>query len=230
VVSTGRSDAQLLDDAVWHSLAGPHAAFAEVAGEARRYPPDVSPFAALASGRSAAWTDLARLVGPGGTVALTGAHVPPPGWTVERTYDVVQMVDDAVRGAEDDEAGILTTTDVPEMLDLTARTRPGPFLPRTIELGTYLGMRRDGRLIAMAGERLHPLGWSEISAVCTDPDFQGQGLARRLMLALVAQIHARRDRAMLHVLIDNVSAIRVYDRLGFVTRRHTAMRVCRAPA
>jgi predicted GNAT family acetyltransferase len=76
--------------------------------------------------------------------------------------------------------------DVPEMLELTARTKPGPFLPRTIDMGTYLGIRRDGRLVAMAGERLHPAGWTEISAVCTDEAWRGQGLSSRLILALGA--------------------------------------------
>ena len=88
--------------------------------------------------------------------------------------------------------------DVPEILDLVARTQPGPFRPRTIELGTYLGFRHDGALVAMAGERLHPAGWTEISAVCTDPAYRGRGLATRLVSAVGAGIAERGDRVLLH--------------------------------
>ncbi|GAA4584688.1 hypothetical protein GCM10023194_25190 [Planotetraspora phitsanulokensis] len=99
----------------------------------------------------------------------------------------------AVSGAPDGEAVRLTAVDAPELLNLAERTRPGPFLPRTVELGTYLGIRRHGTLVAMAGERLHPTGWTEISAVCTDAAFRGQGLASRLILAVAASIRPRGD-------------------------------------
>jgi predicted GNAT family acetyltransferase len=116
------------------------------------------------------------------------------------------------------------------MLDLVARTEPGPFRKRTIELGTYLGIRRDGRLIAMAGERLHPPGWTEISAVCTDPGYRGHGLATRLVRAVAAGIRARGETPFLHAAADNTYAIRMYERLGFTLRRTTTFRAVRIPA
>jgi predicted GNAT family acetyltransferase len=96
-------------------------------------------------------------------------------------------------------------------------------------MGTYLGIRRGGRLVAMAGERLHPQGWTEISAVCTDAEHRGQGLASRLVRAVAAGIHARGDRALLHAAATNTGAISVYLGLGFELRRHTSFRLLRAP-
>ena len=119
--------------------------------------------------------------------------------------------------------------DVPDILRLVERTKPGPFLSRTIELGSYLGIRRGGELVAMAGERLRPPGWTEISAVCTDPQFRGQGLATRLTLAVSAAIQARGQTPFLHVMATNVTAIRLYESLGFRFRRAAPFVVARAP-
>ena len=137
------------------------------------------------------------------------------------SLDGVQLVDDGLAAAPDPEAVRLGPADVPEMLDLVERTRPGPFLPRTVELGTYLGIRRNGALIAMAGERLHPPGWTEISAVCTDPDFRGEGLATRLILAVAHGIRERGETPFLHTAASNTNAIRLYESLGFRLRRRT---------
>jgi predicted GNAT family acetyltransferase len=104
------------------------------------------------------------------------------------------------------------------MRDLVARTRPGPFLPRTIATGTYLGVVEDGALVAMAGERLHPPGYTEISAVCTDAAYRGRGLATRLVLAVAAGIRDRGEVPFLHAAADNVTAIRLYAELGFRLR------------
>lgn len=123
----------------------------------------------------------------------------------------------------------LGTEDVPDMLDLVARTKPGPFWPRTRELGTYLGVRVDGVLVAMAGERLRPPGWTEISAVCTAVDARGQGHAARLVNALATRIVARRERPFLHVAEANTGAIALYERLGFKTRRPVTFRGFRTP-
>jgi predicted GNAT family acetyltransferase len=107
------------------------------------------------------------------------------------------------------------------------RTKPGPFLARTIELGSYFGIRRDSVLIAMAGERLRPPGWTEISAVCTDVEYRGKGLASRLMKAVGAGILARSERPLLHAASDNTNAIRLYQDLGFSPRRHISFEVVR---
>jgi ribosomal protein S18 acetylase RimI-like enzyme len=220
-----------LDGAAWASLSGEHRRFAETYGQAARYDPEVAPFHALPPDPDgSAWADLAKLAGPGSELTLNGPAVPlPAGWEVIRHLDGVQLVGDDFFGEPDAEAVPLGLEDVPEVLDLVARTEPGPFRKRTIELGTYLGIRRDGRLIAMAGERMHPPGWTEISAVCTDPAYRGQGLAGRLMRAVAAGIRARGETPFLHAAATNTSAIRLYESLGFTFRRHTAFRLLRVP-
>jgi predicted GNAT family acetyltransferase len=132
-------------------------------------------------------------------------------------------VDDAL------DARPLDRTDVPEMLALVERTRPGPFFERTIELGGYVGVRRGGALVAMAGERMRPPGYAEISAVCTDPAYRAQGLGAGLVKFVARSIGARGETPMLHVIEDNVSAIRVYERVGFTTRTVIDVVGARAP-
>jgi ribosomal protein S18 acetylase RimI-like enzyme len=221
-----------LDNPVRSSLTGPHAGFAQRHGRALRYPADVSPFAALPDRPDDGdWADLAALTGPGAAVGLAGVQaLPPEGWTVTPIGEGVQLVDAGVEAATDGETVQLTPADVPEMLDLTARTNPGPFLPRTAELGTYLGIRRGGALVAMAGERLHPPGWTEISAVCTDAEWRGHGLATVLVRALAAGIRARGETPFLHALAGNTSAIRLYEALGFRLRTAMVFTAVAAPA
>jgi ribosomal protein S18 acetylase RimI-like enzyme len=217
---TETTDASALDHSAWTSLTGPHARFAEIVGHAARYPADVSPFAAIdPRGGVQAWDDLAALLGPGGMAPVSGAGlVPPDDWEVVVRIAGVQMIDMAVAAVEDPETIRLGGPDVPEMLELVGRTQPGPFLRRTIEMGNYLGIRRNGILVAMAGERLHPPGWTEISAVCTDEAYRGQGLGSRLVKAVVAGIRQRRESAFLHATASNVNAIRLYESLGFALR------------
>ncbi|WP_055702486.1 GNAT family N-acetyltransferase, partial [Streptomyces silaceus] len=221
-----------LDNPAYASLSGPHAHLAEWHGRVVRYPTDVSPWLALPDDLTATdWADLAELAGAGAEVPLPGVTADPPdGWELTFEMPGVQLVDDAVAAAPDPEAVRLGPADVPEMLDLVERTRPGPFLPRTVELGTYLGLRRDGALVAMAGERLHPPGWTEISAVCTDPAYRGQGLATRLVLAVAHGIRARGETPFLHTSARNTGAIRLYESLGFRLRRTTEFRAARVPA
>lgn len=220
-----------LDNPALASLTGPHAHFAVRRGHVLRYPVDVSPWLALPDDPTDDdWADLAALVGPGGEAPLAGFNGPTPeGWEVTFSLDGVQLVDDGLAAAPDAEAVRLGPADVPEMLDLVERTRPGPFLPRTVELGTYLGIRRGGALIAMAGERLHPPGWTEISAVCTDPDFRGEGLATRLILAVAHGIRERGETPFLHTAASNTNAIRLYESLGFKLRRSTRFMAARVP-
>lgn len=220
-----------LDNPVYTSLTGPHAPFAERRGSALRYPVDVSPFGALPANPGAEdWADVAALVGAGGIVALATVGVtPPPDWEVLFRGTGVQLVDDGVAAAPDAEAVRLTPADVPEMLALVERTKPGPFLARTIELGAYLGIRREGALIAMAGERLRPPGWTEISAVCTDAAHRGQGISTRLVHAVVHGIRERGDTAFLHAAGDNTNAIRLYESLGFRLRRTATFQAARVP-
>jgi ribosomal protein S18 acetylase RimI-like enzyme len=213
---------QALDNPVWTSLNLAHGHLAQLKGQAARFPADVSPFAAFADGATgAAWDDLAALVQPGETVALNGAPpAPPAGWQLRRIPGV-QLVDTSMRAEPLPEAVPLSADDVPEMLDLIARTNPGPFAPRTIELGRFLGVRHEGALVAMAGERFRVPGWVEISAVCTDPALRGRGLSTALVRAIAAGIRAGGDIPFLHAAVGNERAIRLYLALGFTQRRET---------
>ncbi|MBA2813376.1 GNAT family N-acetyltransferase [Streptomyces sp. KM273126] len=222
----------VLNNPALASLTGPHARFAERRGRILRYPADVSPWLALPDEPDADdWADVAALAGPGAEIELPGFQgALPDGWDVTFSVDGVQLVDQGMAAAPDPEAVRLGPADVPEMLGLVERTRPGPFLPRTVELGTYLGIRRGGVLVAMAGERLHPPGWTEISAVCTDPDFRGEGLATRLIRAVAHGIRERGETPFLHTGAGNTGAIRLYETLGFRLRRTTRFSAVRVPA
>ncbi|SHH63800.1 GNAT family N-acetyltransferase [Streptomyces sp. 3214.6] len=233
-----------LDNAVWAALTGPHAHLAERSemgvppaegcgsvGLAARYPADVYAFAALADPADpAAWADLHTLAGPGTTVRIKPVDRVPDGWDVVGRGEGVQLVATAALWTEPaPEAVPLGPDDVPEILDLIARTRPGPFLKRTVALGTYLGIRHEGRLVAMAGERLRLPGWTEISAVCTDPAHRGRGLGTRLIRAVADGIRDRGDTPFLHAAADNTPAIRLYESLGFTLRRRSTIASVRTP-
>ncbi|MFJ8750147.1 GNAT family N-acetyltransferase [Streptomyces sp. NPDC102441] len=221
-----------LDNPARASLTGPHAHFAERYGRILRYHPDVTPWLALPDVPDPQdWADVAALAGPGASVTLTAFREPPPAdWEIVFQAEGVQLVDESVDAAPDPEAVLLGPADVPDMLALVERTRPGPFLPRTVELGTYLGIRRAGVLVAMAGERLHPPGWTEISAVCTDSSVRGQGLATRLVRAVAHGVRERGETPFLHAAASNTSAIRLYESLGFTLRRTTAFLSALVPA
>lgn len=220
-------DAGILENPVWSSLAGAHASLARVLNSARRYPGDVSVLSAVAPGADAiAWQDLRTLQQSGERTVLFGPapriDAPPPGWEVALEFSGLQLVaGERVVGVVDPDAVTLGTADVPDMLDLVARTEPGPFGPGTHRMGNFVGFRdpHDGRLLAMAGERLRPTGWVEISAVCTDPSARGRGLASRLLGTVVAGIRAGGSLPMLHVAGTNHGAIRVYEQLGFEVSR-----------
>ncbi|GAB3975650.1 GNAT family N-acetyltransferase [Actinoallomurus acanthiterrae] len=225
-------DVVALDDPVGESLRGHHAHLARRFGRAATYLPEVATFSAVtADPDPGEWADLARLLGPGEFADMFSCPaIPPSDWEPVFVLEGRQMVwpGSIPPGAE---AGVieLGADSVPEMLDLVARAEPGPFWPRTHELGTYLGVRDNGTLVAMAGERLRPPGWTEISAVCTAPEARGRGHAARLVRALVARIVARDERPFLHVAETNTGAIALYERLGFETRKHVTFRGFRTP-
>jgi ribosomal protein S18 acetylase RimI-like enzyme len=207
----------VLDRPVWHSLVGAHAHLARRHGIAAAYDPEVSPFAGTAENGDAAWADLRILLGRQSAL-LPGSPFPLPlDVRVPFRAPVLQMVAADWRPEPDPEAIELGPADAAEMHDLATRTKPGPFELRTHELGRYVGYRVDGKLVAMAGERFRPPGYTEVSAVCTDPEFRGRGYAERAMRTIGAGIVARGEIPFLHVATDN-PAISIYERLGFVTR------------
>lgn len=238
------ADPQLLNDPVWNALTGPHRHFAVAThgdnGTARalRYRVDVAPFAVLRDVTDhRAWHDLAELCGPEGRAALESpgsqAISAPPGWTVTTVFSLAQMI--APTNGLTPDASLPTETpvaldmrDAAEMIALAELTRPGPFTASTVELGGYLGVRRAGRLVAMAGRRMHVPGWIEISAVCTHPDHRGQGLSRTLTTAVEAAIRQQGHRAFLHVLHENTAALELYRGLGFTTRADMTITVVRS--
>jgi len=227
----------VLENPVWHALTGTHATVAQRSGSAARYVPDVAVFAALSDDTTpAAWDALAALVGPGGTAFLARRDLAvPDGWTERFNAPCRQMLlrdpSALAEGPADPSSPLvaLGAADVPEMLALVRRTRPGPFVTRTVELGTYLGVRDGDQLVAMAGERLHPPGFTEISVVCTDPAYRGRGLASRLVAGIVGGIRARDETPFLHLTVDNDAAHRVYAALGFETRTFLSVVGVQAP-
>jgi ribosomal protein S18 acetylase RimI-like enzyme len=218
-----------LDNPVYASLTGPHAALARRAGHAVRYPADITPFCGLPAEPSLEdWAEMTGLFSPGEAALFPGlGGTPPAGWEVLGQGDGVQLVANGIDAKPDPEAVALGPDDAAEMIALADRARPGPFGLRTVELGGYLGIRRDGELVAMAGERLHPPGFSEISAVCTDAAWRGHGFASRLTLAVAAAIQDRGETPFLHAVATNANAIRLYKSLGFTHRRDILFRQIR---
>lgn len=212
-----------LDRPVWASLTTRHAQLALGNGLAKRYPPDVNRFASACDDGPEAAQALAALIEPGDPVyILQAADIRiPDGVTVTRAERCVQMVAQApLHVAADVSPHIapLGPDDAEEMLALATLTKPGPFLPHTQAMGRFFGIRVDGRLAAMAGERFHFPGYAEVSGVCTHPDFRGHGYAHRLSRYVAADIAARGETAFLHSWTTNTAAIALYAALGFRLR------------
>jgi len=214
-----------LDNVVWKALTTRQSGFAESFDQACRFLPEVSTVAAFLEPTARGYPSLAKLVSPGKTVnlALEAPYQPQPGWTLVFGTPMPQFVYESTGLASPPSAsGVeileLGAPDADEMMDLTALTKPGPFSKRTHELGTYLGIRSEGKLIAMAGERLKPPGYTEVSAVCTHPEHTGRGYARILMMEVMQRILGRGETPFLHVREDNVHAIQLYEKMGFRRR------------
>lgn len=219
-----------LDRPVWASLASFHARLSIGGPLARRYASDVNLFASARDDTQPALAALAALVQGTGQVYLlqVPAILVPPGVVALKQAKGVQMVArrslPALAGKE--QIVSLTDADAPEMLALAKLTEPGPFRARTHDMGTFIGIRIEGRLAAMAGERFRFRGYTEVSGVCTHPEFRGRGLARRLSAAMATGIEARGERPFLHAWSTNRAAISLYESLGFELRSEVNVAVC----
>ena len=217
----------LLDNIMWNCLSGPHAKFAAGEGPVRRYAPGFSPIVGFEDPQRPDFEILARFCGPGEsfyTDLWSGAA--PAGWRIDKDARMWKMIWDAPMPEQDaaPDAQVLRADDVAQAVALARLTNPGPFGIRTLELGEYFGYF-DGGLIAMAGERMQAGDLQEISGICTHPDFQGRGLARKLTLKLVHRQMKRGKTPYLHVMSHNDAARKLYEKLGFRNYLETTVRI-----
>ncbi len=217
-----------LDHVIWNSLSGSHARYAAGTGTARRYLPGFSPILGFADPENPDFRSLEAYARAGEHFYVDRWTGPiPAGWGLVSEAQMLKMV---YRGAPiplrvPPYIVRLDTRHYPEAVDLAALTRPGPFGLRTPELGVYLGIFDDGRLVAMAGERMQVGEWREISGVCTHPRYTGRGLAQQLVQVLIANQQSRGERTFLHVMSANHRARQLYERLGFENYLETTVRV-----
>jgi len=218
----------LLDNIMWNCLSGPHAKFASGAGDVRRYASGFSPIVGCREAQHPDFAALADFCAPGESFYIdVWSGNPPAGWQIAKEATMFKMVWDAAEPREDaaPDAVPLEPGHAPQALELAKLTNPGPFGIRTPELGEYFGYFENGRLIAMAGERLCVGHLHEISGICTHPDYQGRGLAKKLTLKLVRRQLQRGKTPFLHVMSHNAPARALYEKLGFRNYRETVVRV-----
>jgi predicted GNAT family acetyltransferase len=211
----------ILDRPVWSALTTRHAVLAEGGDRARRYPPSIVPFAATEEDDPESLEALEALATSGvPMVFLQGPKVVlPPGLAVVFSADAVQMVAERpLDRLEDARIEPLGEAHAEEMLKLATLTKPGPFTLRAQALGHFWGIRQEGRLVAMAGERMRQTGFTELSGLCTHPDVRGHGLGKLMLRFVAGEIAARGDTAYLHAFASNTSAIALYESLGFRPR------------
>lgn len=223
----------ILDRPIWNALQTTHADLAEGGKHAMRYPPSIVPFAAAADETHESLEALENLPAADEVMAIVEAEpvTIPQGLTVVAEGKLVQMI--AERPYErisDRRLQPLTIDDAEEMLALATLTKPGPFTLRAQSLGTFWGVKIDGRLVAMAGQRLRHPGFGELSGLCTHPDFQGRGLGTLLFRFVAGEISARGDTVFLHAYCTNTSAITLYKALGFTLRSEMNLRVVKRRA
>ncbi|OED01638.1 MULTISPECIES: GNAT family N-acetyltransferase [unclassified Rhizobium] len=211
----------ILDRPIWSALETAHASLSEGNALARRYPPSIVPFAASADNSPESLEALARLPLGEEVMAIVEAEpiIAPEGLVTLSSARLVQMM--AERPSErvsDSRVMPLTEADAADMLALATLTKPGPFTLRAQSLGSFWGVKIDGRLVAMAGQRMRQTGFAELSGLCTHPDFQGRGLGTLLFRFVAGEIAARGETAYLHAYVTNAPAIALYEAMGFRIR------------
>lgn len=226
--------AHVLDRPAWFTLTGRQSHLAVHHDGALRMHPDFGLFAATVDHSPESLAALGELVRARGTVGLVEPAAPPriPDVEVVSSALCLQMEASEVAPAWDVAFDVLALddADAPEMLALATLTKPGPFFSRTHQLGEFIGVRVDGQLVAMAGERMRPDGYTEASGVCVHPDHRGKGYAARLLREVTAKILARGKKAFLHSYADNTTAIGLYESLGYRGRREVVFTILAAAA
>lgn len=210
-----------LDRPVWSALTSRQASLSIGDARALRFDPAYALFGAAADAAPESQAALAALnTSPHGMgLVEAGDMTPPPGSSVRSAALCVQMTASALTaGGRDIAFEALGEADAGEMLALATLTVPGPFFGKTHQLGDFIGVKRDGRLVAMAGERMRPAGFTEVSGVCTHPDHRGHGYASALMRVVTQRILERGEQAFLHAYAANTATIALYETLGFSVR------------
>ena len=220
------SMSHILDNMIWNAITTGNSNIAVVDGEVGCYQPDIAPFVGLQELNEANLVKLYDFIPAGRRVAISYFNrilLDESKWETVQHLECCQMVYEVPVAAFTTAASSLivplTNEHVPQMLELTALTKPGPFFSKTILFGNYFGIFLDGRLAAMTGQRMHPVPYMEVSAVCTHPDFRGHGYAKALMLQVMKIILDNSFTPFLHVLTSNTTAIQLYESIGFRTRR-----------
>lgn len=216
-----------LDNVFWHALAGRQRSLTLGGEHARRYSPGLPGIVAFSDPGQPRWDELAPVCAAGERFyAADWTGTAPAGWQVEVEATLELMVWAAGRPEEEPiEAIPLGPAHADRMVALATLTKPGPFGPRNLELGDYFGVFEQGELVAMAGERMHAGQFREISAICTHPQWQGRGLARRLVQLMVGRQLRRGETPFLHVMSHNTGARQLYRRMGFELHRSCPARV-----
>lgn len=220
-MSSSNSPIHPLDHPIWLALTSTQSGLAQGGALARRYPPAIAPFAALSESSQECFSALRELMLPSEQAVLFTLEpvTASAGFKIALAATGEQMIGMPAEAATSAEIVRLGAADAPAMVELAELTKPGPFTLRTHELGTFFGIRADGRLVAMTGERMKPARYTEITAVCVHPDYRGRGYAQMLLSAVSRQIAARGEIPFLHVFSDNNAAIALYRRQGMDIRR-----------
>lgn len=221
----------VLDNPAWNALCTGNKIFAGGNDIAKYFPKEVSPFVGIPEVSAGNFNLLYDIIPFESHFIFIAPHdiVIPEQWEIVHYLKCLQMVFEGEVPADfaDEDLLSLTEQHVPQMLELTQLTNPGPFIERTIEFGHYRGIFDGDKLVAMAGQRLNPTPYAEISAVCTHPNYLGRGYAGKLLLNQAKRIKAASEIPFLHVKSENERAIKVYEKLGFVTRKEMSFYVLR---